>query len=363
MTEPDTIEQDFIKSVTHTAKEFDMLANKDAVLVGMSGGPDSVALVLVLMALKDAYNLSIGIAHVNHQLRGNEAQRDEDFSRHFAKKHDLPFYCEKKDIKFFADTNGLSVESAGRKIRYDFFKKTAENNAYTKIATGHHKDDNAELILINLIRGSGPKGLCGIPPLREKKIIRPLIRVSKNEIKAFLAKQHQEFVEDTSNSDPKYLRNKIRHQLIPHLKSEYNPEIVDSLDRLSRILLQEEMFWNDQTQKMLTQCMIKQSSDSLELSKHKVGSLKPALQNRVFRMAIKTVKSDLKRISHLHITSITDFCFIRQSGNSLDLPGQIRIYKTQDTITIKKEAHSLREIGKIKKQLKRAKQRKQAPKS
>ncbi len=356
MTKKENISKNFIQTIKKTIGEFDMLTDGDSILAAVSGGPDSMALVLALMTLKEEYNLTIGIAHVNHQLRENASQRDENFVKDFARELSLPFYCERIDVNAYAKTHKLSTEAAGRKIRYLFFEKTAQTSGYTKIATGHHKDDNAELVLMNLLRGSGPKGLSGIPPVRGKTFIRPLIQMSKHQIHQFLKTKNQLFMEDASNTDTQYLRNKIRHELIPHLASEYNPEIVDALDRLSHILRQEETVWQKQTKEQLDQCLIKQSPKSLVLSKPRMTALDSARLNRIFRMAIEQIKTNLKSISHLHISTAIDFCFNNDSGKSIDLPGQIRIYKTFDTITIQKEDVPLRDIGKLKKQLKRTAQ-------
>lgn len=350
MTNEKQTVKNFIRIIRATLGEFTMLASKDAVLAAVSGGPDSVALILALMAFKDDYALRLGIVHMNHQLRKDAALQDEAFVRKLAAKLDLPFYSKQMDVKTYAQTNRLSIETAGRKLRYQFFEKTAQDEGYKKIATGHHKDDNAEQVLMNLLRGSGPKGLSGIPPVRGNTFIRPLIRVSKLQIRQFLEACEQPFVTDESNTDLQYLRNKIRHQLIPHLQEEYNPEIVDALDRLSHILRQEEILWKKQTTQQLDQCLVKKTSQQLILSKPRMEKMDQAILQRVFRMAIKQIKSDLNRISHTHINDCIQFCFNPSTGSSLDLPGQIRVYKTQDTIEIIKEDAPLREIGKLKKQ-------------
>ncbi len=172
----------FFKTITGTINYFSMIKNGDMVLVAVSGGSDSISLVLSLLALKDKYGIKIGIAHLNHMLRGEESLRDEVFVEKFAKELALPFFCRQVDVKGHAKKHGLSIEEAGRELRYDFFQHLADQHGYTKIATGHNKEDNAELVLINLLRGTGPKGLSGIPPIRDDIYIRPMIRISKKEI-------------------------------------------------------------------------------------------------------------------------------------------------------------------------------------
>jgi tRNA(Ile)-lysidine synthase len=363
MTDMTMIKKDFIKAIDRSIDRFNMIAQGDKVLAAVSGGPDSVTLVLSLLALKKKYAIKTGIAHLNHGLRGEESLRDETFTRRLAHGLDLPFYCEQIDVGAHAKTHGLSIEEAGRNVRYRFFSQIAQTHGYTKIATGHTKDDNAELVLMNLLRGAGTKGLSGIPPMREGIYIRPLIQVSKNSILDFLKSENQASVFDSSNKDMKYLRNKIRHKLIPELQSDYNPEIIDALDRLSHILRQEDAFWEGETKKAFHHCLIKSETSCLIFSKSRMSTLDPALLNRVFRRAILKIKKDLKRISLSHISDIIEFCFHTASGISLDLPGQIRIYKNKTDIMIKKEDAPLRELGKKQKQLRQVPQEKQDKKS
>ncbi|MCD4721863.1 MAG: tRNA lysidine(34) synthetase TilS [Desulfobacula sp.] len=358
MNDKKIMEKHFIENIAKTIFDYNMIDQKDKILAAVSGGPDSVALVLSLLALKERYTIKIGIAHLNHLLRGEESLRDEAFVKKLADTLALPFHEGQKDVKAYAEKHRLSIEEAGREVRYDFFQQIAESHGYNKIALGHTKDDNAELVLMNLLRGAGPKGLSGIPPIRDSRYIRPLIRVSKTKILAFLKLKKQAYVFDSSNKDMKYLRNNIRYKLIPHLQSEYNPEIIEALDRLSNILKQEEDFWDAETKIQFNNCLIKTKDTSIVFSKTLLSNLHPALLNRVLREAIKKIKKDLKRISLTHLIDIVEFCFNKPSGISLDLPGQIRVYKKKDTIIIKKENKPLREIGKKEKQSRQMAQKK-----
>lgn len=363
MADQTTIKKEFIKTVSRTVSEFKLLAQKDSVLAAVSGGPDSVALLLSLLALREKYSLKIGIAHLNHELRGEESLRDESFTKTLADKLKVEFHGGRVNVRAYARANGLSIEEGGREVRYNFFKQIAKHHGYLKIATGHTKDDNAELILMNLLRGSGPKGLSGIPPLRDNLFIRPLIRVAKARIFQFLEIEKQSFMIDSSNKDTAYLRNKIRNQLIPHLKSEYNPEIIDALDRLGNILRLEEEYLEAETENLFGRCLIKTDNSSVSLSRELLSTLHQAPLNRVLRKAVKMVKKDLKRFSLAHINDIVEFCFFSSSGVSLDLPGQIRVYKDKDTIRIKKEDTPLRQIGTKQKQSRRMGQKKQEKES
>jgi len=346
----------FVGEVFETISQFSMIQKKDAVMAGVSGGPDSVALVLVLLLLKKKIGFSfLGIAHLNHCLRGDESQRDEAFVKKLARRHYLPFFTRTMDIRALAGKEHLSIEEAGRNARYDFFTKTADVHGFTRIATGHTLDDNAEQVLINLLRGSGPRGLSGIPPVRENRFIRPLIQISKSRIINFLKQKKQSFVVDSSNTDQTYLRNKIRHNLIPKLEKNFNPEIKSGLDRLSHILRQEDDFLTDQATQAFHLCVIQQDKALVVLSIPRLNRNHPALVNRVLRQAIKLVKKDLKRITLAHIQEILAFMTLAESGKSLDLPGQIRVYKSRDQLSIQKETLPLRELGRAQKLFKQGK--------
>ncbi len=352
---PDTQQALFLREVFETISQFDMIQKKDAVLAGVSGGPDSVALVRVLVYLIASMDLTLGIAHLNHGLRGEESQRDESFVQELSQKLGLPFFSKTMDIRRLAKQEHLSIEEAGRNARYAFFTQTADTQGFTKIATGHNQDDNAEQVLMNLLRGSGPNGLTGIPPVRENRFIRPLIQLPKSRILNFLKEKDQAFVLDSSNTDESYLRNKIRHNLIPLLEQTFNPEIKASLDRLSHILRQEEDFLAGQATQVLNICTIEQDRDLVALSIPNLIKHHPALVNRVLRLAIARVKKDLRRITLTHIQDILAFMDRSESGKSLDLPGQIRVYKTRGQLVLQKEALPLRELGKAQKRFRRDK--------
>lgn len=344
--------KEFNRILLSTVDEFRMLEHGESVLAAVSGGPDSVALVLSLMFLKPFYNLEIGVAHLNHLLRGEDSFKDEAFVRDLSARLGLAFFCTQKDVKAFSKEHRLSEEEAGREARYEFFSRLSEVHGFTKIATGHNRNDNVELILMNLLRGAGPKGLSGIPPVRDNRYIRPLIRLSKSDILEFLNSQNQAFRTDASNMDTHYLRNDIRHELLPLLESKYNKGIMDGLDRLSRIMRQEEDYLDEEAKRQFESCIISSEEGQtgfISFSKKRLSMLHPAMKSRVIRRGIEKVKKDLRRISFDHMDDILGFCFNRDSGQSLDLPDRIRIYKNRNCLRIQKEENPLRDIGKEKK--------------
>lgn len=339
------------RTIRQTVSRFRMLQQNDTVLIAVSGGPDSVALARILLDMQEEYHLTLGLAHLNHLLREEESKRDEHFVKQFARSVDLPLFSDRQDTKAHAKKNRLSIETAGRDLRYAFFKKIALTHGYTKVATGHTGDDNAELVLMNLLRGSGARGLSGIPPVREGCYIRPMIELTKAQVYDLLKEMNQSFIIDSSNADPAYLRNRVRNRLIPLLQSEYNPEIADALNRMSNVLRQEDDFLDIRTQSDFDQCLLNRKKGSLVLSKKRLSRLHPAVLRRVLRRAIQDIQTNLNRISLVHLENIIDFCFQRNSGTSLDLPNRIRIYKTANHIEIKREKQPLREMGRREKQL------------
>ena len=335
-----------------------MIAPGHRVLVGLSGGPDSMALVRTLLCLRERLDIQPGLAHLNHMLRGRDSRADESFVRKFARENHLTLVVETRDIKALALKEKLSVEEAGRNARYEFFNRIADLHQFDAIALGHNRDDHVEQILMNLIRGAGPKGLRGIPPKRQERIVRPLIRSPRSDIIKFLELIHQDYVTDASNEDPAYLRNRVRHQLIPFLEDRFNPDIKTGLDRLSHIIAREDDFLNQMTKETLGRVTARQEPSCIELYAGEVAGLDPALAARVIREGLFAVKKDLRRISHAHIMEVLDFAQKKEaSGKSLDLPGQIRVYRKKNLIIINKEQTDLRTLGRQAKAQKSAKAR------
>ena len=226
-----------------------MIGSGDTVVCGLSGGADSVCLLLVLNEISEQLGFSVEALHINHSLRGEESDRDEEFCRSLCRKHGIAFTAERVDVNSFASDFSLSCEEAARKLRYEIFAVRSQGK---KIATAHNANDNLETIILNLTRGSGLKGLIGIPPVREN-IIRPLLEVSRNEIEEFLKSRNQDFVTDSTNLTDDYTRNKIRHRIIPMLE-EINPSLVKTTVKSSETLRNENSFITESVSKASENC-------------------------------------------------------------------------------------------------------------
>ncbi len=330
----------FVKRVAQTIAKRGMIQKGDAVLIGVSGGPDSVVLLSVLATLAPKYSLRLGIAHVNHCLRGAASDRDETFVESLARDNDMPCYTRKIDIRSRQKETGLCLEEAGRKARYEFFRQIAGAHRYDKIAVGHHADDDAELILLNLLRGSGCSGISGIPPKRDS-VVRPLIDVSRNEIMSYIIYYGLKYRTDASNEDTNYLRNRVRHQLIPVLK-EYNPHVTDSLVRIGNILRSEDEWTEALILPLFQETTLLVENRRIVLSVPALQKQHIAAVRRIIRKAVAQVKKDLRRISYTHIHAAAQLVHNAETGGRIDLPDRIRIARSRDRLIVSKEKKSLR---------------------
>lgn len=218
---------DMLEKVKKTIIEHKLLNTCDKVLVALSGGADSVCLLHCLLALAPSFNLSVSAAHVNHGLRGQDADDDETFVRTLCAKWGISLHVKKADVSQVAKQRKVGLEEAGRYVRYCFFEELKEEYGFTTIATAHHAGDNVETVLMRLMRGTGPLGLSGIP-YRNEAVIRPLLDVSKQEIEAYITDQNLSYRTDFSNFDKAFTRNRVRHELLPLIEEKFNPDFSQS---------------------------------------------------------------------------------------------------------------------------------------
>lgn len=225
------------EKVLETINKYNLIQNGDKIVVGVSGGPDSICLIDILYNIKIdediKLNFDLVVAHINHMIR-DEAEEDEEFVKNYCENKDILFVSKQVDVQNLAKINKMGTEEAGREVRYKFFWEILEKSNCTKIATAHTKCDNGETVLMNIIRGSGISGLKGIRPKRDDIFIKPLIRVLREEIESYCYENNLNPRHDKTNDENIYTRNKIRNILIPLIKDEFNPNIIETLDRLSR---------------------------------------------------------------------------------------------------------------------------------
>ncbi len=281
--------------------ENNLIEYNDKIVVGLSGGPDSVYLINVLNDIKEEYNLDIVAVHINHSIREKEAKRDEEFSKKLANKMDIDFFSFKEDVPKFAKENSLSTEDAGRQIRYNSFNKIANSlKGNVKIAVGHHKDDLVETILMNLLRGSGNNGLIGIQE-RNGNIIRPILCLEKCEILHFLNDNNIEYVEDHTNFENDYRRNRIRNELIPYIKENFNENIVSNLTNMSNIIKEEQKFINRYTDDLN---IFKFENNNINIPLDDFKSLDRAIKRNIVIKAYEILNGSKKDLSFDNIENI-----------------------------------------------------------
>ena len=291
----------------------------------------------MLHILAAEYSLRLAIAHLNHCLRKEDSERDAEFVAAFARQLNIPFYLGKKDVLALRQSFHLSLEEAARKIRYEFLVETAAKYGFTKIATGHHSNDNAELVLMNLLRGSGPLGLSGMAPLRDNIFVRPLIRLKRSEILTYAAENKLPFVTDVSNTDLTIRRNRIRHHLIPELEKSYNPRIIETLNRLGTILRAEDQWIEDVLSNDYNKCITFKAPGAIRLDIARITDLATAAQRRIIRRAILSVKKDLRRITLLHVDAVLSLIKKRDKDvGFFFLPAGVRVAKNAAELTIAK---------------------------
>ena len=325
---------EFLSAVETSIQRYHMRDHEETVIVGVSGGPDSVALLHSLVALGQTWSLKLIIAHLNHQLRGATADREAAFVGKIASS--LGIQCEtgRKNVAKYGARHRLSLQEAARIVRYAFYDEVCARYSATRIALGHNADDNAESILMHLLRGTGPLGLCGIPPVRQGRIIRPLICSTRKDILSFLELGGIEYVKDRSNLDTKYLRNRIRHELLPYLKEHYNPNTVSALNRLGSILTDEEDFWTHKVRQAFEQVVLERTPERLSLNARGLSALHPAMLRRLVRHSVSSVKGELKRLGHVHVEAVIRLITGASPSGRLDLPLGVNVVREKNEIRL-----------------------------
>src|SRR3990172_8372159 len=306
--------------VIRTIERYRMVHPGDRVLVGLSGGADSVALTELLLELKPRLGITLVLAHLNHGLRA-EAEEDEAFCRSLSERLSLPFASGRADVAERARKSKRSIEDEGRNARYQFLEAQAAKFGAQRIAVGHTLDDQAETFLLRLLRGSGSRGLGAIHPVKDGGIVRPLIEVRRREIESYLEERGASFREDASNADPRFTRNRIRHQELPRLSSAYNPRLVETLARSASLLRDEEEGMEAETRDAFDS-VAAVSGDEIRLDQKALSRHPLALRRRLIRVAIERLRG-LGNVSHRHIEDVLALAEEGQSGREMYLPGLV----------------------------------------
>jgi len=310
-------------------------------LVAVSGGPDSVCLLLVLMKLHDELGFDLHIAHLNHKLRGAESDNDAEYVSQLAQKLDLPVTIDIRDVEEYREKHGGTVEEAAREVRYDFFAETAKSVGADTVAVGHTRDDNIETIIMHLVRGTGTRGLRGLKPLTQLnaktgvvKVLRPLLELTRDETIGYCRMSGYEPRIDSSNESLAPLRNQIRHQFIPLLES-YNEQVGEALLRDARIAA-DELDFMDTAAGELWGSIAKKHKNKVTIDKKGFTGLPLALQRHLLRQSIEKITGSLKDIEVRHIESIMNALDL-QVGKQITLPERLLFIVEYDQFLLTRE--------------------------
>lgn len=315
-----------------TIREYNLLEKKDKILIAYSGGLDSTGLLSLLLELRKEWAFRLFLGHFNHKLR-QSAEDDEDFVKQVAQKFSIPLFVDHKDVRNYAQSKKINLEEAGRELRYDFLKKTALEIGKAKIATAHTMTDQAETFLMRLMRGSGLRGLGSIFPVKGE-IIRPLIQIEREEIELFLKKKKMPFRIDETNFDRRFLRNRIRLELIPYIRENYEPQIVSQLGRTASIIREENVFLEKIGKEKARGAILRKNNQHL-LDSKSLSSLPKALARRVVQEFISDLKGDLREISFEDVESVLNL----KEGKERPIKKDIVLRREQGLIFLKKKPH------------------------
>ncbi len=318
-------QQPLPRRVLRFIREHNLVRENELLLVGVSGGPDSVCLVHILAGLKKTLGIKLHIAHLNHMLRGAESDADADYVSSLAHELDIPATIERREVKSYQKEYRLSLEEAAREVRYAFFSEVAHSLRGDVVAVGHTADDQIETILMHLVRGTGLAGLRGMQPLStlrspdaaELKVVRPLLEIRREETEAYCAAHGLAPRSDSSNLLPNQLRNKIRSQFIPLLR-EYNPDIDEALLRMAGAADSDLAYIEKEVLRVWGK-VAREQPDGIAIDRAEFSRLHPALRRHLVRSALQHLLGDLRDIESVHIESLLE-TLAKPVGKKLSLP-------------------------------------------
>ena len=311
--------------VLKTIEKYNMINNGEKIVVAVSGGPDSICLLNILNNIKGKLNIKIVVAHVNHSLR-EEADEETEYVKNFCEKLNIECYIKKVDIIEISKKNKVGTEEAGRKERYDFFDEVFSKTKSDRIATAHNLNDNAETVLMNIIRGSGLSGIKGIEEVRDYKYIRPLIEISRKEIEEYCKENKLDPKYDKSNKENIYTRNKIRNILIPLLEKEFNPNIVKSISKLSELAKLDNEYFNNIIKSEYNRIKLEENNNEIILNLKEFNKLNNVIKSRLIIYTITRIFGSSQGIEKIHIDDIIKLCG-NNIGNKYLIPNKkIKIY-------------------------------------
>lgn len=323
-----------IEKVLRTIEKYNMIEKDDKIVMGISGGPDSLCMLDVLFNLKGKFNLKLYVVHVNHMIRGEDAKKDAEFVEKLCKDLDLPFFLFEENVPYLAKKMGLSEEQAGRYVRYKAFEETLKKVGGNKIAVAHNKNDVAETVLLNILRGTGLRGLIGIKPVNGN-IIRPLIEIERREIEKYLKDKNLHPRIDHTNYEDLYTRNKIRLKVIPYIEEVFKIDLVENLSRMAAILLEEDDYLEAKCEEVFNQiCEI--NGEEIKVDVDALKSQHTAIKRRLVKRMYLYVKGETDGLEYGHVEDVLNL-LDKPTSSKIDLPFEIEALKMYNNLVIRKK--------------------------
>lgn len=331
-----------LKRLSQELRSRRLLASDDHVVVGVSSGPDSMALLHLLLRLNDldarqaghaGWSLKLHMAHLDHQLRGDESEADAAFVQAAADSYSLPCSIEKRDIAKLAKERSVGLEETSRRERYTFFERVCLQTGAKVVAVAHHADDHAETILQRIVRGTGLRGLAGIPQSRpisrnaDVRLIRPLLRVSRDSLRAYLADEGVAFREDSTNASLEPTRNRIRHMILPAIEESINPQVRDALVRLGEQAQWVQEYLGETVQRTFESLIISHTDQELVLNVDALGRKSRIVQTELVRLGYRSFGLGEQDLSFAHLSAALDLIADRASGKQLQFPQGMTLEK------------------------------------
>ena len=292
--------------VIETIKKYELIQAKDKIVLGVSGGPDSITMLDILRQIREEFDFEIVVAHINHMIR-KEAIQDEEYVKKYCEKNNIKCFAKRIDVIDIANNKKIGTEEAGRLVRYEFFDEVLKQTGSNKIAIAHNKNDKIETIIMHVLRGSGLSGLKGIEPIRGN-IIRPLIECEREEIEKYCDENRLEPRIDKTNFENDYTRNKIRNIVIPYIEKELNPNIIETIDRLSEVIKKEDRYLEKVALDVYDKILIKQEPGQIMLELKGFNEQDEVIKSRIILYTVKKLFGSSQGIEKIHINDIIKLC-------------------------------------------------------
>lgn len=321
------------EKVLGTINKYNLIEDGDKIVLGLSGGPDSVCLLHILYRLKEKMNIEVYAAHLNHQIRGLEAQKDALYISQICEDLGITSFVKAINVPEYCKEQGVSLEEGARTLRYEMFEEIKQKTKSNKIAIGHNRNDQAETVLMRIMRGTGLQGLRGIEYIRDNEIIRPILDIERSEIEAYCEKYELNPRIDKTNLESIYTRNKIRLELIPYMKDNFNPNVIESIVRMTNSLKSDSDYIDLEAEKSFKEVSTLKE-DSVEISLPKYSNLHNAIKVRILRSAIKHIIGDTNFVDQKHIEDIIELECESKLNKMLNLPRGIFAYRRKNIIIL-----------------------------